>query len=288
MTVLAIGANGQVGGEVARLLAQRGICVRALVRDSAKAKPLAALGIEIVEADLAEPSTLARAFSGVDRVFLSSALDPSQVELQANAVEAARNAGVRHVVKLSGLGTALDSEVASGRWHAQTEERIEASGMGWTHLRPYFFLQNLLQMAPLVANADVLPNSIGGAAIAGVDARDLAACAVGALASDDHFGLAYDVTGPEAFTYGEIAEVLSKRLGRAIRTLELKPEIARARMIEDGMPEWHADVLEEFAACFTRGGGAPVTDAVLQLTGNAPRSVGEFIDEHASAFGAAG
>ena len=286
MTVLVVGATGQVGGEVARLLARQGRPVRALARDRAKAAPLAALGIEIAEGDLGEPASLVRAFAGVERVFLASALDPRQVELQGNAVEAARRAGVRQVVKLSGLATALDSPVASGRWHAQTEQEIEKSGIAWTHLRPHFFFQSLLHVAPRVAGAGLLPNTTGNASIAGVDARDVAECAAAALASDAHFGRAYTVTGPEGFTYAGLADRLSTLLGRAVRTLELTPEAARSRMVADGMPAWHADLLAEFAACFARGGGAAVTDAVELLTGRAPRSVGEFLGEHAAAFGA--
>lgn len=286
VTVLVIGASGRVGGEVARLLASRGVSVRGLVRDPRRATLLAARGIEIVEGDLGEPKSVARAVAGVERVFLASALDPRQVELQGNAVEAARGAGVRHVVKLSGLGTSLDSGVASGRWHARTEQAIEASGMGWTHLRPLFFFQNLLQAAPFVASSGVLPNTVGAASIAGVDTRDVAACADAVLATNEHFGRAYDVTGPEAFTYGDIVDRLSRLLDRAIRTLELTPEAARARMIANGIPAWHADVLADFATCFARGGGTRVTDAVLRLTGRAPRSIGAFLDEHAAAFGA--
>jgi uncharacterized protein YbjT (DUF2867 family) len=286
VTVLVIGATGRVGGEVARRLARQGRPVRALARDPAKAAPLAALGIEIVAGDLVEPASLACAFAGIERVFLASALDPRQAELQGNAVEAARRAGVRHVVKLSGLATGLDSSVASGLWHARTEQQIERSGMAWTHLRPHFFFQNLLGAAPLVAGTGVLPCTTGAGAIAGVDARDVAECAAAALAGDAHLGCAYTVTGPESFTYAELADRLSALLGRAIHTRELTPEAARARMVADGMPAWHAELLAEFAACFARGGGARITDAVQRLTGRAPRSVGEFLREHAAAFGA--
>jgi uncharacterized protein YbjT (DUF2867 family) len=288
VSVLVIGATGLLGGEVARRLARSGRPVRALARDPAKAAPLAALGIEIAEGDLEDPVALARAFAGVERVFVASALDPRQVELQGNAVEAARRAGVRHVVKLSGLATSLDSAVASGRWHARTEEQIEKSGMAWTHLRPHFFYQNLLRAAPFVAGAGVLPCTSGRGEIAGVDARDVAECAAAALAGDLHFGRAYTVTGPEAFSYAGLAERLSRLLGRAIRTLDTAPEAARARMVADGMPAWHADVLADFAACLAQGGGAEVTDAALRLSGRAPRSVGEFLAEHAAAFGAVG
>jgi len=118
-----------------------------------------------------------------------------------------------------------------------------------------------------------------------VNNRDVAARAAAALVRDEHVGCAFDVTGPAAFTYSELEDRMSRLLGRTIRMLELTPDAARARMIENGMPSWHADVLADFATCFAGGGGARVTDVVLRLTGRTPRSVGEFLDEHAGAFG---
>jgi uncharacterized protein YbjT (DUF2867 family) len=281
--ILVVGATGLVGGEVARLLRAGVEPVRALVRDPARAARLAALGVEIAQGDLERPDSLAPALRGIERVFLASALDPRHVELQGNLVEAARRAGARRMVKLSGLATALDSPVSSGRWHAQTEQQIAGSGMAWTFLRPPFFLQNLLRLAPAAARG-ALPSASGSGRIAGVDARDVAAVAVAALVRDVGLGQALTVTGPAAFSYADVAKHLSALTARDVRAIDVPPAAVRAQLVAGGMPAWHADVLAEFAAHFRAGGGAEVSGVVEAATGRAPRGLESFLLEHAGAF----
>lgn len=281
--ILVVGATGLVGGEVARLLRAGGEPVRALVRDPARASALAALGLELAQGDLERPDSLAAALRGIERVFLASALDPRQVGLQGNLVEAARRAGARRIVKLSGLATALDSPVSSGRWHAQTERQIAGSGMGWTFLRPPFFLQNLLRLAPAAARG-VVPSASGAGLIAGVDARDVAGVAVAALLGDRWLEQALAVTGPAAFSYADVAKHLSALLGRDVRAIDVAPDALRAQLVAGGMPAWHADVLVEFATHFRGGGGAEVTGVVEAATQRAPRGLEAFLLEHAGAF----
>jgi uncharacterized protein YbjT (DUF2867 family) len=280
LTALVIGATGLVGGEVARLLRARGHRVRALVRDPARAPPLAAVGVELARGDLGQPESLGPALRDVDRVFLASALDPRQAELQGNLVAAAVRRGARRIVKLSGLATALDSPVSSGRWHARTEREIEASGLAWAFLRPPFFLQNLLRLGPAVARG-VLPDSAGGGRIAGVDARDVAAVAVAALERDTLLGRALHTTGPAAFSYSDVARHLEALTGREVRVVDVPPDTLRSQLVAGGMPEWHADVLAEFATYFRAGGGAEVTGVVEAATGRSPLSLEAFLHEHA-------
>jgi uncharacterized protein YbjT (DUF2867 family) len=281
--ILVVGATGLVGGEVTRLLRAGGKRVRALAREPERAPALAALGVELAQGDLERPDSLAAALRGIERVFLASALDPRQVALQGNLVEAARRAGARRIVKLSGLATALDSPVSSGRWHAETERQIAASGMGWTFLRPPFFLQNLLRVAPAPARG-VVPSASGTGLVAGVDARDVAAVAVAALVRDFGRGQALTVTGPAAFSYADVAKHLCELTGREVRAIEVAPAALRAQLVSGGMPAWHADVLAEFAAHFGSGGGAEVTSVVEAATGRRPRGLEDFLREHAGAF----
>jgi uncharacterized protein YbjT (DUF2867 family) len=273
-----------VGGEVVRALLARGVRVRALARDATKAAPLAALGAEVAVGDLADPDSLARALAGVERAFLASALDPRQVELQGNFVEAARRARLALVVKLSGLGTAPESPLASGRWHARTERDLERSGVPWTFLRPPYFLQNALRMAPVVAATRTLPNPLGCARVAGVDVRDVAAVAVAALSTDAHAGKAYAVTGPEALTFSEMADAISAAIGRPVTCVAVSPRASRERMLAAGMPEWHAEALTEFSAYLGAGGGAEVADTVGRLTGRPARRFAALAREHAALF----
>jgi uncharacterized protein YbjT (DUF2867 family) len=139
--ILVTGATGQHGSRLLRLLSARGIAARAMVRNPAKADAIAKLPhVEIVQADMAQPDTLAPALRGVDRAILISSATPDMLEVQSNFIDAARKAGVRHVVKLSGIAPGLDSSFRFARMHGEIEKRLEASGMAWTHLRPGEFM----------------------------------------------------------------------------------------------------------------------------------------------------
>jgi uncharacterized protein YbjT (DUF2867 family) len=115
MMILITGATGRVGGATLKQLCSRGVPVRALVRNAAKAALVAGPQVEPVIGDLAQPRSLESALDGVTSALLVSPLDPHQVELQGNFIDAAKRAGRVHVVKISGLGTALDSPVRNGR-----------------------------------------------------------------------------------------------------------------------------------------------------------------------------
>jgi uncharacterized protein YbjT (DUF2867 family) len=171
--ILIVGATGLVGSATVRQLTARGVPVRALVRSAEKAETIAGPGVETMVGDLEQPGSLDAALDGVTRALLISPLHPRQVEGQGNFVEAARRAGAVHIVKLSGLGTALDSPLRSGRWHAQTERHIAAAGLPWTYLHPPFFMQNLLRSAAVIAAQGVLVAAMQAGKIAMVDARDV-------------------------------------------------------------------------------------------------------------------
>jgi uncharacterized protein YbjT (DUF2867 family) len=286
--ILVVGATGTVGGAALAELRQAGVPVRALVRSAARAREVAGPGVETVVGDLADPASLDRALAGVTAALLVSPLDPGQVALQGHFVEAARRGGGVHVVKVSGLATALDSPVASGRWHARTERQIEAAGLPFTFLRPPYFMQNVpRQFGRALAATGVLAAPMGQARVAMVDARDVAAVAVAALTRSGHAGRTYTVTGPEALSFADVARILSATLGRAVVYQDDPPETARSRLAAAGIPGWYVDLRLGFAALLRSGAAAEVTDVVTRVTGRPPRSFAEFAREHAGAFPAA-
>ena len=171
--MLVVGATGQVGGAAVAELVKLRASVRALVRSNDKGRDLAQPDVELCVGDLENIHSLVAALRGVESVLLVSAIDPRHVELQGNLVATARRSGVAHIVKLSGLATAPDSTVRSGRWHAETEAAIANSGMAYTFLRPPFFLQNMLPFATIIAERGVLPSRMDPATmIAMVDGDD--------------------------------------------------------------------------------------------------------------------
>lgn len=282
--ILIVGATGLVGSATVRQLTTLGVPVRTLVRSAAKATILAGPGIETVVGDLEQPSSLDAALDGVTRALLISPLNPHQVELQGNFVEAARRAGAVHIVKLSGLGTALDSPLRSGWWHAQTEQHIADAGLPFTHLHPPFFMQNLLRSATVIAAQGALVAAMQAGKIAMVDARDVAAVAAEALTSDGHAGKAYTITGPEALSFQEVAKKLAVATGKRVTYQDVSLDTMRQELVATGIPAWLVEVRMEFAAALRNGYAAAVTDTVQVVTGRPPLTVDAFAREHAALF----
>src|SRR5262245_58611219 len=214
--ILITGATGRVGGLTLKQLSNRGMRVRAMVRNAEKAALVAGPQVETVIGDLARPRSLEAALDGITAALLVSPLDLRQVELQGNFIDAARRAGRVHVVKISGLGTGLDSAVRSGRWHAQTEKCIEDSGLPFTHLRPPFFMQNILRFASSIRASSSFTGALEQGRVAMIDVEDIAAVAATILTTASHQGKIYTLTGPEALSYEDVAERLSRLLGRTI------------------------------------------------------------------------
>ena len=282
--ILITGATGRVGGATLKQLRSRGVPVRALVRNAEKAALVAGPLVETVIGDLARPRSLEAALEGVTSALLVSPLDPHQVELQGNFIDAAKRAGRVHVVKISGLGTALDSPVRSGRWHAQTEKHLEDSGLPFTHLRPPFFMQNILRFAPTIRASGEFVGSLNRGRVAMIDVDDIAAVAATALTAPGHAGKAYTLTGPEALSYQDVAEKLSRSLGRRVAYKDVALEVMRERLLASGMPAWHVDVQVDFSTALGAGQASTVTNAVEAVTGSPPRTFDQFIREHIALF----
>ncbi len=281
--ILVTGATGKVGREVVRQLASDSVPVRAFVRDPARASSLRLPGVDIAVGDLGRPDTLDRALSGVNRVFLLSPADPEQVTLQGNVVQACKRAGVARVVKISVAG-GPDAATQIGRWHWTTEKQIEASGLGFTMLRPTLYMQQTLSFAPSVATSGSFSAPMGTGEVAMVDTRDVAAVAVRALTEDGHEHKIYDVTGPEALSFDAVADAISEAIGRKISYVHVPPEYAKKQMLGGGVPRWLVDDMLVLFASFREGYGATVSDAVQSVTGRRPRSFQQFARDHAHAF----
>ena len=281
--ILVTGGTGTIGGELLRLLSQAGIAARALTRNPQKAQKLS--GVTWVAGDLAKPETLTPAFQGVSKLFLLTSYYEDMVDLQHNAIAAARAGGVTHVVKVSAFAASDHSRAPIGRWHHQVERELQESGMGWTLLRPHHFMQNLLAQAEYITKEGVVYSASGDGKIPYVDARDVAAVAFVTLTRPGHLGKTYVVTGSEAISYRQAAEIISATIGKPLRFVDETPEQARARRVREGLPPAVVESALAIAA-YQRAGGKTVTitSTIADLTGRPPRTVAEFVREHAASF----
>ncbi len=152
--ILVTGGTGSSGSEIVEELAAKGIKFRMLARNPGKVA-VREEGIEIVAGDLAQPRSLGEALKGVERVLLLAPPVPNQVELESNVVDAAKQAGVRHVVKFSAMSADPKSPSRFPRVHGEVEQKIRASGLAWTFLRPTFFMQNFFMMADMIKGGTI-------------------------------------------------------------------------------------------------------------------------------------
>jgi uncharacterized protein YbjT (DUF2867 family) len=283
--ILVTGATGMNGRALMPRLSKLGVPVRALVRDRAKAAALADLpGVEIVDGDMGRPETLTAALAGVDRVMLISSSDPAMLDVQSNVVTATRAAGVRHMVKLSGIMPERDSPFRFARMHGEIERRVEDSGMDFTHLRAGEFMTAYFRQVPNIVRDGVVRLPMGEARIASIDIEDVAEVAARVLTSDGHEGRIYAITGPEALTMHQVAERLSTAIGRPVRYVDVPPEAMTRAQLAAGMPPYMAEALAELFAERRRGKESNVHPTVQALLGRPPTSFQQFAIRNADVF----
>jgi uncharacterized protein YbjT (DUF2867 family) len=274
--ICVTGAGGTLSSEVIRQLEQKAPFRAAYFSDRA-AETARARGVEAVVIDYNQPETLRTAFRGCDRLFLLGPNALNQTELELNALEAAKAAGVRHIVKQSVMGAAEEA-YSLANVHRPVEKAIEASGLAWTFLRPNSFMQNTVTfMAPTIRAEGTFYSASGQARISHVDVRDIAAVAVRALEAPGHEGKIHTLSGPEALTYDDMADELSKALGRTIRHIALSPADLKAGMLAEGMPEAIADRMLDLERYFREDRASRITDDVRHVTGRAPGRFAEYV-----------
>ena len=276
--ILVTGATGNIGPGVVRALKGAGPPIRAAIHKT----PLRIDGVETCPLDFDDPGTFAPALKGVDALFLLS----GDVAHEAGLVDTAAAAGVRRIVYVSSYGADTDDFLV-GRMHREIEQRIEASGMAWTVLRPNFLMQNFIcVMGADIRREDAFYDSIGDARVSMIDARDLGPVAARVLTEPGHEGCAYELSGPEALSYHDAAQTLSETLGRKIRYVPIGDADFRQRLEAAGLADEFVDALVDAnrEAREGRSNDHVVTDTVRALTGRAPTPFTDFCHDHAAAF----
>lgn len=273
--ICVTGATGWIGSHLVRVLSQRGVPTRALSRDPSRGEELP--GVEWVRADLGDRGRLAEVFAGAERLFLLTGNTEGVVRLQENAIRAAGDAGLLHVVKLSALGASDHSKSVIGLWHWVVEQKLRDSDLAWTLLRPHHFLQNLLDQEEAIRGEGVVRSAAGDGRIPFIDTRDVAEVAAAALTEPGHAGRTYHLTGPQALSYGEVTALLAEALDRPLRYVAESPDEHRRRRAAAGDPEWLIGAQLAIAA-YQRAGGPTerTTDTVEQLLGRPPRTSRDF------------
>jgi NAD(P)H dehydrogenase (quinone) len=285
------GSHGATGNYTARQLLARGLPVRAFVRRSdERADQLRQLGAEIAVGDLRDYRDVRAALDGVQRAYFTYPLAEGVLEASANFAVAGAEAGVQSVVNMSQITAAPDHRSPAARAHWVAERVLDQSGIGVTHLRPPFFLENLFNVAAPTVRAEgriYLP--YGDGAHAPIAGEDIARVVVGILTDPStHRGKTYVPTGPASLTMTEQAGVFSRVLGRPVEYVNIPGEAWRQALAQvDVMTPYLIEHLSRVAESHQHGVFDAVTDVVETIGGVAPQSLDAFIGQHRTAFGVA-
>ena len=273
-TILVVGGTGTVGTPLVRELVGRGAAVRVASRrptDTSDAK------VQTVRLDLSDPASFDAALDGVSSAYvLSPAGSPDIFGLLNPLLETAGARGIK-VVLQSAMGVDADDNIPFRR----LELGLERSGGRYVILRPNWFTDNLLTYWARDVREGEIKVPAGEGKTSFIDARDIAAAGAAALTTDRFDGQAFNLTGPEALSYGQVAELVTQVTGRAVGYRSIDDEEFIARRVEDGFAEPYARMLAAIFYPVREGWTATVTDAVKTLTGAEPRTVSAFVRENA-------
>ena len=286
--ILVLGGNGRLGRETVKVLAASGTQqVRVLVRDRAAAAAFIASGIEIVTGEMTDAASVAQALRNVECVFTIPPNVRDQAEMESNIYQAARRAGVKHIVKLSTVKADPDSPCYFFQQHALAEDRLKDSGAGFTILRSNSFMQNLLWFANEIKTKDSFSLPMALAQTAPVDIRDVARVAstiLSAIHTDEaHHGATWNISGPEKLSFTEIAQTLSAATGKQIEYRDIEPKQFLQKLLRAGLPGWYAEAVTA-SWRVAREGEPIVTDVVAALTKRPPITIAQFARDYAEAF----
>jgi (4-alkanoyl-5-oxo-2,5-dihydrofuran-3-yl)methyl phosphate reductase len=274
--ILVTGASGNVGSQLVPRLLAAGQSVRVLVRDPTRVAHLAS-EVERVIGDLDKAETLTDACDGVQAIYLIS-----QAGQVGTVIQAAQHAGVKHIVRQSTLEAGFNPPLGPGRWHREAELTIERSGLAYTHLRPTMMMVNTLSWwAPNIRTKRVVFFPGGEGRLSPVDSRDIAAVAVAVLTQPGHEGRAYEVTGPQLLSFGDMVAIIAQTIAKDLRYIDVEESAAGEQMVKFGMqPDLVAGLLETMAGVRAD----KFAYVVPLLTGVAARTWDDWCLEHKAAF----
>jgi len=279
--ILVTGATGIVGSELVRLLADRDVEVKAGTRNPDRARDVFQRGVEVVELDYRQPATFDAAVEWADRIFLQPPpFDPDAHETLAPLLDWAVQAGSRHVVALSAMGMEVRDDLPIRR----LERHVTSLGVAHTLLRPNLLMQNFRRdfLGDRIRRTGVFAMPVDGARVSMVDGRDVAAVAAAALTTSEHDGRAYTLTGPQALTHAEMADILQEAAGRSVRFERCSDEEMRGWLTGSGWPDEIAGVVIALYQAVRAGVRAAVTHDVERVLGRPARSFRQFAHDYAA------
>ena len=283
--ILVVGATGNVGGGLVEKLVGEDADVRGLARSEDGIDAVRAAGCEPALGDLTDSASIEAAFHGVDVAVVVTRGLENQVEMAANAIDAAQRVGVGRIVRSSAFVPEPALDTILGRQHHEIDQLVRDSGVPYTIVKPTFFMQNILGAAQTVAEDGVMYWPFGDGRAGMTDVRDVVNVLAAVATSDGHEGATYTLTGPASISMHDVAAAFTAALDRPVSYVNVPVEAGVGGMVEMGMSQFMAETFGELFVNFANNGADRVTEDVEKVTGHPARSIDDFARDFATMFG---
>jgi uncharacterized protein YbjT (DUF2867 family) len=284
--ILITGATGKTGSAAVQELSNRNIPFRVLIRNEDKQNQITDIGGEVIIGAIEDDAALNQAMEGVQKALVLLPNSEQQLFLEKKVVDAALEANVQHIVKMSSMEAVPEATSPIPKLHMQSENYIKNSGMNWTMIKPNFFMQNLLGSGKTIVeqNKFFLPMGEGKAGM--IHTKDVGTVIAKVLSEDGHEGKNYEVTGPEILSFHDVAEIFSKVLGKKVDYINVPIDEYKKTLSQFLTNQWHLDSVIDLFKDIAEGGIEDKTDTFEDLIGKSPCSLEQFIQEYSFVFNA--
>lgn len=282
--VIVLGATGNIGTAVLKNLQNSHMEVFAGVQTEKDFAKVSRWGAKPLIVNFTNQTSLNQALTGKHRVFLVTPLMQNPEEVTKMVIDAAKLNGLKHIVRSTASGANSNGQIQMARWAGASEDMIKNSGLNYTLIRPYSFLQNFINFysqSIQEQNSFYLP--VGHANLSMLDINDLGEVAAIVLNSYDHFGKTYELSGL-TYTNHDLAEALSKVLGKKISYFDISEEEAKESMLASHMPVWMVNAMMELYYLTKQGWAAGYSQDFKNITGKEYTSAETFFTHNKQAF----
>jgi len=292
-TPVVFGATGTIGREVISYLTKKNSKVMAMTTKLTmeKVKFLQQLGLaeENVNAgvELLQPDTYAPVFNNANRMLLITPNSEKMVEQSKLAVDTAVKGGVQYIVKLSIMGAENSSpsnKIAA--WHHEVEQHIKSKGVHYTFVRPNLFYHNIVSLSGMSLRTGELKLPLGDAKLSWVEVKDVAPLMVDALINGS-MNKEFNVTGPEQLSGADMAQILSKEVGKEIKYVDISHEEAKKHYTSLGLAPVWIEAFLELCEAAKKGAYSPITNDLelfMKISNEKPTTFQEYVQAHLDKF----
>lgn len=276
--IFVTASSGNIGSQIVKFLQSDNSDFTAGISKNEKASSFS-YPTQII--DFGDVDSMSNAFKGHDTLFLLLPLHPLMVDWAKNAVNAAKNAGVKHIVRSSGLGTDINSVYFLPKLQGSIDDYIKASGLSFTITAPNNFMQNFINFHANDIKNGTIYMPTGSGKVSWVDVRDIAAVNAAILQNPSNFsGQTIEITGGESLSYADCVATISKVIGKQISFVDVPEQAAIDGMKQYNMPDFIIEVMSSLNLLIKEGKAEKITDIVSSIIGKSPINFNEFVNEN--------